>query len=241
MTSPDPALPESPPPSRPSGRSGLSPALYRALASAFGLLAFTLVFTSLMAFTYEVTRERIRASIEQQQMLLIGEVLPNLYYDNALLADMIEVEGSDENRIGKVWRARHGSAPVALVFETFAPDGYGGRIDLIVSLDHENRIGGVRVASHRETPGLGDYIDPSKDRKKGNSWISQFTGVNAVAPATRWEVRKDGGNFDYRAGATVSARAVTRAVGRATAWIDAHREALFAAPAKTRFNAEQKE
>jgi electron transport complex protein RnfG len=206
----------------------------RALTSAFGLFAFTLAFTFLMAFTHEVTRESIRAAIEQQQMLLIGEVLPkpDYDYDNALLADRVEAEAGNEGRIGKVWRARKDGAPVALVFETYAPDGYGGRIELIVSLSAAGRIGGVRVASHHETPGLGDYIDPAKDQKKGKPWISQFSGVDTTAPSTRWEVTKDGG-FSYKTGATVSARAVTHAVGRAAAWANAHREALFAAPSET--------
>jgi len=237
MTSPDPALPEpSPSPSRPAFLAGLPPSIYRTLVSAFGLLAFTLLFTSIMAFMHEVTRDRINAVKEQEQMRLIGEVLPGPDYDNALLADMIndkvKVEGSTEGRVGRVWRARNGGEPVALVFETFAPDGYSGRIDLVISLDNEGRIGGVRVSSHRETPGLGDYIDPARDRNKEKPWISQFAGADAAMPATRWEVKKDRGNFDYPAGATVSARAVTRAVGHAAHWVNAHREVLFATPAE---------
>jgi electron transport complex protein RnfG len=238
MTVPDPAHTESSA-SNPGFFAKLPPALARALISAFGLFAFTLAFTALMAFTYEMTHDRIQAAIDQQQMQLIGEVLPNLAYDNALLADMIEAEVGNENHVGKIWRARNGSAPVALVFETFAPDGYGGRINLIVSLDNEGRVGGVRVASHHETPGLGDYIDPAKDRKKEAPWIHQFSGADASA--TRWEVKKDGGNFDYHVGATISARAVTRAVGRAAAWANARREALFAAPAGSRLSAEQED
>jgi len=241
MTSPDPVLPESPPaPSRPGFLAGLPPALYRALASAFGLFVFTLLFTFIMAFTYEMTRDRIRTAKEQEQMRLIDEVLSNLHYDNALLDDVInhkvKVEGSVENRIGRVWRARDGDTPVALVFETFAPDGYSGRIELVVSLDNEGRVGGVRVTAHRETPGLGDYIEPSKDRNKEKPWISQFTGKDATMPSSRWEVKKDRGDFDYPAGATVSARAVTRAVGRAATWVQAHREALFATPAENERN-----
>jgi electron transport complex protein RnfG len=238
MTSPDPALPESPPPSPTS--TGLSPALRRALVSAFALFAFTLPFTVLMAFTHEVTRDRIKAAENQKKMSLIADVLPNLDIDNDLLADMTEAEDSGESHVGKVWRARKGGVPVALVFETFAPDGYGGRIDLIVSLDVDAHVAGVRVAAHKETPGLGDYIDPAKDRKKEKPWISQFSGANATMPGARWEVKKDGGNFDYPAGATVSARAVTRAVGRAAAWVNTNREALFNAPAGSSDGAEKR-
>jgi electron transport complex protein RnfG len=213
-------------------------ALRRALVSAFALFAFTLPFTTLMALTHEVTRDRIKAAENQKRMNLIGEVLLNPDYDNDLLADMTEAAGSNENRIGKVWRARKGNAPVALVFETFAPDGYSGRIDLIVSLNNEGRVGGVRVVAHKETPGLGDYIDPTKDRNKEKSWIGQFVRADATMPVARWDVKKDGGSFDYPAGATVSARAVTRAVGRAVVWVNANREALFNAPAGSVFEAE---
>jgi electron transport complex protein RnfG len=233
MSLPDPA-PESAP-QAPSPTFGLPPAPRRALAAALGLLAFTVVFTALMAFTHEITRDRIQAAIEEQQMRLIDEVLPRDHYDNALLADVIPV---NQAGIGRLWRARHGNAPVALVFEAYAPDGYGGRISLVISLDNDGRIGGVRVAAHKETPGLGDYIDTAKDRNKEKPWIAQFKG--ATAATTRWNVKKDGGDFDYHVGATVSARAVTRATGRAATWVEARRAALFAAPAGTPFGAEEK-
>ncbi|MDR0633827.1 MAG: RnfABCDGE type electron transport complex subunit G [Azoarcus sp.] len=235
-TASDPELPAAGPPP-PLPPAGLPPSLHNALASALGLAAFTVVFTALMAFTHEATRERIDAAIEAQQMRLIDEVLPRAQYDNALLQDMVRVEGSAAV-VRRIWRARRGNAPVALVFETFADDGYGGRIELIVSLDGDGRIGGARVASHRETPGLGDYIDPTKDRNKEAPWIGQFAGVDAALPEAGWAVKKDGGIFAHRTGATVSARAVTRALGRGAAWVNARRDALFAAPTGTRLGAD---
>ncbi|MDR0716038.1 MAG: RnfABCDGE type electron transport complex subunit G [Azoarcus sp.] len=212
-----------------------SPALRGALRAAFGLAAFTLVFTALMAFTHEITRERIRAAVARQQMRLIDEVLPRAHYDNALLADMIDAGSGSGGAVGRIWRARRGGEPVALVFETFARDGYGGRIELIAALDtRQGQVRGVRVSAHRETPGLGDYIDPAKDRDKEHPWIAQFSGVDAGLPGARWAVRKDGGDFDYRTGATVSARAVTRALGHGLAWVNARQDVLFAAPAGAR-------
>ncbi|MDR3212552.1 MAG: RnfABCDGE type electron transport complex subunit G [Azoarcus sp.] len=199
-------------------------------------MAFTTVFTALMAFTHEVTRTRIAAAIEAQQMNLIDEVLPRAQYDNALLQDVVRVEGSAI--VGRIWRARRSGEPVSLVFETFASDGYGGRIELIVALGLDGRIGGARVAAHRETPGLGDYIDTAKDRNKQTPWIGQFAGVDASLPAPHWAVKKDGGVFDYHTGATVSARAVTRALGRGAAWINARREAIFAEPSGARLDAD---
>jgi electron transport complex protein RnfG len=201
-------------------------------------MAFTAVFTALMAFTHEITREPVRAAVAEQQMRLIDEVLPRMHYDNDLLADMIEV-GDSGGIVGRIWRARRGGEPVALVFETFASDGYGGRIEIIAALDTgDDRLRGARVAAHRETPGLGDYIDPAKDRNKAHPWIAQFSGAEAGRPPERWAVRKDGGDFDYRTGATVSARAVTHALGRGLAWINPRRDTLFAVPAGTRLGAD---
>ncbi|GHU10967.1 electron transport complex subunit RsxG [Betaproteobacteria bacterium] len=221
--------------------SRLPPAWHSALTSAFGLVAFTLVFTSLMAFVHDITREDIRAAVEAQQMRLIDEVLPREHYDTALLQEEVNA-AAPAPFIGRIWRARRADQPVALVFETFADDGYGGRIKLIVALKADNTLGGVRVVSHHETPGLGDYIDPAKDRNKTTPWIAQFVGLDAGLPGERWAIHKDGGEITFHTGATISARAVTHGVGRAVAWVSARRDELFNAPANAPTSAQgQKE
>ena len=115
------------------------------------------------------------------------------------------------------------------MFEAQAPDGYSGAIRLLIALRASGEVAGVRVIAHRETPGLGDYIDPAKDRANP-PWITQFAGRDTT-PATRWKVRKDGGDFAYMSGATISARAVVHAVGRAAAAIAPARDVLFGLPA----------
>ncbi|ANQ84605.1 putative electron transport complex protein RnfG [Azoarcus olearius] len=196
------------------------------------MLVFTVVFTALMAFTYNATRPAIEASVQQAQLALVGEILPPGSYDNALLDDVLRpgaaaALGFDDAR---VWRARRGGEPVALVVEAEAPDGYAGRIGLIVAVAADGRLLGARVTRHKETPGLGDYVELAKDRNKHAPWIAQFAGLDAASlPLERWTVRKDGGAFDYRAGATISARAVSRAVGRAVDYVQHNRDALFAA------------
>ena len=206
-----------------------------ALRTGAIMLLFTLVFTALMAATWRITQPAIEASAQDAQRRLIDEVLPPGSYDNDLLADVVRFGpapqiGMDEG--GRVWRARKGGEPVALVVEGAATDGYAGRIALIVAVNTNGLLSGVRVTQHKETPGLGDYIDPKKDRRKDAPWIGQFTGTTwRDVDTAGWSVRKDGGSFDYRAGATISARAVTRAVGRITAFAAGRLDALFAAPA----------
>ncbi|ATE62638.1 RnfABCDGE type electron transport complex subunit G [Thauera sinica] len=202
------------------------------------MLGFTVVFTALMASAYEATRPAIQSSLQEAQMRLIGEVLPPGGYDNALLDDVVHLGptpalGLDDG--GRVWRARRDGADAALVLEATAVDGYAGRIGIIVAIGADGTVSGVRVVSHKETPGLGDYIDPKKDRNKRSPWIGQFAGVSwNEIDAARWTVKKDGGIFDYRTGATISARAVARIAGHAAAFAMARRDALFsAAPGST--------
>ena len=162
-------------------------------------------------------------------MRLVNEVLPKDTYDNNLLKDFVDIKGSPDIR--RVWRARQADKPVALVVSAIAPDGYGGPIELIISLSADGKIGGVRVKSQKETPGLGDYIDVRKDRNKKDPWVHQFIDIDPAS--ARFQVKKDGGDFTNRTGATVSPRAVIRAIGRAAQWTNSHRNALFSAQAET--------
>jgi len=207
------------------------------------MLAFTLTFTALMAGTYKATAPLVAASALAEKLRLIGEVLPAALYDNDLMADAITLPpnpalGLAENT--RLWRARRNGAPAALVLEAAAPDGYAGRIGLIIAVGADGRLLAVRVTSHKETPGLGDYIDPKKDRNKARPWITQFSnlGFDSV-PRDQWRVKKDGGRFDQMSGATISARAVTNASARTLAWTLERRDRLFDLPANSSF--EEKE
>lgn len=199
------------------------------------LLLFTLVFTALMAATYFATRPAIEQSARAEKMKLIGEVLPHERYDNDLLADGVALPpiaalGLDDP--STAYRARKGGRPVALVVEAAAPDGYSGRIGLLLAVDADGRLLAMRITQHKETPGLGDYIDPRKDKNKARPWIDQFDGksLDEIKPE-QWKVKKDGGVFDAHTGATISARAVINASGRALAWLRDNRDQLFQLPA----------
>jgi electron transport complex protein RnfG len=204
-------------------------------SSAVVLVLFTLAFTGLMAATYQATKPILAASAQAEKLKLINEVLPPASYDNDLLSDAIVLPPLKElgaTEPTKLYRARKGGQPVALVLEATAPDGYSGRIGLVLAVDVEGRLAAVRVTGHKETPGLGDYIDPKKDKNKANPWIAQFNGQGYdLTLGGRWKVRKDGGEFAYHTGATISARAVTNATGKAVLWAAERRDKLVALPA----------
>ena len=204
-----------------------------AARTAFILFAFVVVFTGLLSGAYFWTLPTIQAAASEEKMKLIDEVLPRSSYDNELLKDTIDIPatvalGQDETTTA--YRARQNGTARALVLEAIAPDGYGGKIRLIIALAPDSTVLGVRVTQHKETPGLGDYIEPKKDKNKAHPWIAQFDGQNPTTIDEReWKVKKDGGRFDSVAGATVTPRAVIKAVRKAALFVAENRETLFSA------------
>lgn len=207
-----------------------------AARTAVILFIFVVLFTGLLAGAYQWTKPAIEASAAAEKMKFINEVLPAGSYDNELLGDTRELPPTPELGLAtasKVYRARLAGQPAALVLEAVAPDGYSGEIRLVLGITAAGNVTGVRVVQHKETPGLGDYIDPKKDKNKTEPWIGQFAGLNYPQVAdSDWKVKKDGGRITYRTGATVTPRAVTGAVFRAARYAVAHQNELFAQEAK---------
>ncbi|MDR2678877.1 MAG: electron transport complex subunit RsxG [Zoogloeaceae bacterium] len=195
----------------------------QAWRSALRLFCFVVVATALMSVTHFVTQTRIAAALAAEKMKFINEVLPAEHYDNDLLADNITLPPTPELGLkteSLVYRARRNGQYSALVLEAVAPDGYAGNIRLLIGITRDGEITGVRVVEHQETPGLGDYIDPRRDKNKTQPWIAQFTGLIAPEiPDADWRVKKERGRFDAHAGATVSPRAVIEAVRKAARFV----------------------
>ncbi len=203
-----------------------------AVRTAAILFIFVIVFTGLLSGVYLWTKPAIEASAAEEKMKLADEVLPRSEYDNALLADALTLPPTPELGLADpttLYRARLGKQPAALVFEAVAPDGYAGKVRLIIAVRADGRVAGVRVTQHKETPGLGDYVEIKKDKNKARPWITQFNGMALATAVDRdWKVKKDGGSIDYYAGATVTPRAVAKAVLKAVKWAEANRDQLFA-------------
>lgn len=207
-------------------------AIGMAMRTAAILFVFVIAFTGLLSGAYQWTKPAIEASAAEEKMKLIDDVLPRGEYDNSLLRDTVTLPPTPE--LGQadpstVYRARQGGRPVALVLEAVAPDGYSGKIRLILAVRADGGLAGVRVTQHKETPGLGDYIEVKKDKNKARPWITQFSGMTLAQVSERdWKVKKDGGSLDYYAGATVTPRAVAKAVLKAVKWAEVNHDRLFA-------------
>lgn len=202
-----------------------------AASSARSLLVYVAVCTAVLVLVYTLTRPSIEASAIEEKMRTISAVLPAEHYNNDLLKDVLQLQptrelGQDET--STIYRARKDGKLSALVLEVVAPDGYAGKIRMLMAVSAEQHLLGVRVIEHRETPGLGDYIDPKKDKNKAHPWISQFTGTSLDnLPEAEWRVKKDGGVFDSVTGATVTPRAVIKAVAKALKFVEANEQTLF--------------
>lgn len=192
------------------------------------LLLFAVIGTAMVAATYEGTRERIAANERATLLRKLSQLIAPEAYDNDLLVDNFELPAGElADRPLRVYRARKQGQPVAVVMNTIAPDGYGGSIYLLVGINYDGTVAGVRVVAHHETPGLGDGIDEER-----SDWILGFNGRSLDnPPAALWAVKKDGGVFDQFTGATITPRAVVKAVHDTLLYYRAHRDALFAAPA----------
>lgn len=197
-----------------------------ALSTALALLAFTAIGTALLSGTFGLTIDTITRSEQATQQALVAQTLPAGGFDNKLVADAVKLPVDpllDKKRPTTAYPARLNGKTVAVVLEATAPDGYSGEIKLLVGILADGQISGVRVAQHKETPGLGDYIDLKK-----SPWIRQFDGLSlANTAAAEWKVRKDGGRFDYMAGATISPRAVVKAVNKALQYFEQHKAELL--------------
>jgi electron transport complex protein RnfG len=206
------------------------------LYTALNLLFFAVIGTALLAITYQLTHDPIARSEEKEKLKLVTQIAPPETYDNDIIKDTTELAddkllGNDDTTVAYLGRLK--GQPSITVLQVVAPDGYSGKIRLIIAIRSDGpgngKVSGVRVISHKETPGLGDYIEIAR-----NKWITIFNGTSLDGiKDSDWKVKKDGGAFDYMAGATITPRAVVKAVHKALQYFAANRDKLFASNTPT--------
>ena len=200
--------------------------LKHSVKTAMVMIAFTIVGTLSLAIIHQTTEAPISKAEAAVRMGLFAQILVPELYDNDLLQDEIKFPAGGDlgNRDEtSIYRARLKDKPSAVILEATAPDGYSGDIKLLVAIKADGEIAGVRVLTHKETPGLGDYIDISH-----SEWIKQFDGQSLVKRNDEaWFVKKDGGQFDFTTGATITPRAVVKAVHKVLKFYSKNQQAIF--------------
>jgi electron transport complex protein RnfG len=187
---------------------------------ALVLGVFCLGFGVVLAMTQAVTRSDIHARAVEDRLNSLGQVLPAELYDRSPLDNTLDLQDGEGQPV-KVFRAEKAGRITGLAYE-IRGSGYAGEIKLMLGVDPEGRVLGVRVLAHKETPGLGDKIET----KKGD-WILRFTGLSlGEPPEAQWKVKKDGGQFDQFAGATITPRGVVAAIRRGLEFFQQHKSEL---------------
>ncbi|MFZ2171160.1 MAG: electron transport complex subunit RsxG [Methylococcaceae bacterium] len=192
-----------------------------------GILAgFALLASVLLGVTNCSTEGTIQQRLDEDLKKSLEEVVPSALHDNDMLQDTLTIPSADFN-IGTnettVYLAKKSGNVTAVCFKFIAPDGYSGAINMIMGIDRDGNILGVRVLNHKETPGLGDKIEVAK-----SDWILSFVGrsLDNLTPA-QWAVKKDGGVFDQFAGATITPRKSVQAIHRSLQLFKAHQAQLI--------------
>ena len=196
-------------------------------STAAAMIIFSLLASTALSISYFVTKTPIEESDARAKRIFLNQVIPSNIYDNNLVKDTISVEpnpliGNKKNI--DIYRAKKNNQVIAVIIETIAPDGYSGEIKTLVGIDQEDKILGVRVITHKETPGLGDYIEIEKSQ-----WIKNFD-LKSLDKMTEkeWAVKKDGGDFDYVSGATITPRAVIKSTYKSLLYAKENKKRLFA-------------
>ena len=198
------------------------------LKGGITLAAIAAICTALVAATYELTDDRIAANAQAWVEQSLQPVLADLAYDGGISESMLvipvphDLPGNDD---AVIYRVYSGDSPVAALFVVTARDGYSGPIRLLVGVDFNGTVTGIHVLEHRETPGLGDGIESAK-----SNWARQFKGRSLGDPISDgWKIKGDGGEFDQLTGASVTPRAIVKAVRETLEYFATGRATVFAA------------
>lgn len=196
------------------------------LITASLLVFFAVLGAALVGLTFSQTVDDIKYNEKLTLLKKLNNIIPANSYNNDLLLDTITLKA--ENLLGTkeqtlAYRARKNNQNVAVVVSSEAPGGYNGPIHLLVGIYADGTLAGVRVVKHRETPGLGDAVEISR-----SDWILGFNNKSLQQPSSRfWKVKRDGGVFDQFTGATITPRAVVKAVHDALLYYENNSTALF--------------
>jgi electron transport complex protein RnfG len=192
------------------------------------LALFACVTTGVVAITHGLTQQTIAEQKKIQLVKILNQVIPEQEHDNDLAKACIKIQLPYLQSTDSLhaYIAKQEQRITGIAIETIAPDGYNGKIKLLVGIDTTGTITGTRILSHQETPGLGDKID-----LRVTDWILGFTGKQLSAEnESGWAVRKDGGHFDQFTGATITPRAVVKAVKNVLNYVQIHQDTLYTQP-----------
>lgn len=193
--------------------------------NAIVLALFAIVCTATVGLVHWFTKDTIAKQQQQQLVDQLSQVVPADTHNNDIANDCFTITSPELGSAlpQSAYVATKNGTPVGMAITSTAPDGYNGNINLLVGINTSGKVTGVRVLSHKETPGLGDKIE----LRKAN-WVLDFNDKESKEESDpRWNVKKDGGIFDQFTGATITPRAVVKAVYKTLNYFNTHSSDLF--------------
>ncbi|MDQ6952406.1 MAG: RnfABCDGE type electron transport complex subunit G [Mariprofundaceae bacterium] len=181
------------------------------------LLLVAVLSTTFLGITNILTRAPIAEAERQALMDALMQVLPK--HNNDPIQDTRQISLPKHKQATTFYISRNQNQSInAIAWETIAPDGYNGSIRILMAVRPNGSLNAVRITYHQETPGLGDGI-------MNLSWLDAFVGKSLSN--AHWAVKKDGGDFDQFTGATITPRAVVKAIKKGLEMFAKQRAYLF--------------
>lgn len=193
------------------------------------LAVFAVVCTAIVGLVNELTKDEIKAQEQLQLLNTLDSIIEPSRYNNDITQDCVSLSSAllnnstSDKEMQTAYIARKDGQAIAIAMTSTAPDGYNGNIALIIAINMDDSVSGVRVLKHQETPGLGDKVELRK-----SDWITSFTNKKLTSEKdNRWAVTKDNGMFDQFTGATITPRAVVKAVRKTLLYFKKNKHSLL--------------
>ncbi len=190
------------------------------------LSLFAILGTSIVGITHDSTAAKIADNEKMAKLRRLNQILPHDQYDNDLLNTTLIIAPDDrlgQRKPSTVYIASQQAKISAMIFSVIAPKGYSGEIKMLVGINMDGSVAGVRIVSHKETPGLGDAVEIER-----SNWVLGFNMHSLLNPEEKnWKVKRDGGYFDQFTGATITPRAVVQAVRLCLVYFNRHKQTLI--------------
>lgn len=188
----------------------------------------TLIFISILSISQYYLKSPINQAEQNYYNQQMSQLIKEVHYDNNILASKTIINNPDQlHLLGKkissfMYTARYQMKPTAVIFESSAPDGYNGNIDLLIAIklnSSNHSVIKIKVLNHKETPGLGDLIEEEK-----SNFLQQFIGKHLNKFNNNDTHQLD--SFDSITGATITSKAVNNSIKNSLLLINRYPELI---------------
>ena len=168
------------------------------------LVSIAVISAFSLGFVHKITLEPIKKAKDNQELLAISEVAGE--FDNNPFAEKMIIATKNTQHKLTMYPARKKGRLSSVAIKTYTNTGFGGRIEMMAGFNVDGSIRDFKIISANETPGLGTKVSEPRFKEQ----LKGFYPNKQVL-----KVKQDGGDVDAVTAATISSRAVLKAIERA--------------------------